>query len=60
MWQTTPRASTMLTPGIGEILNLYFTTAYDTVGTYKFTFELRVPPDSWLPIPRSNQKGVAP
>jgi len=48
---------TTLTPGIGEILNLYFTTAYDTVGTYKFTFELRVPPDSWLPIPQVKSKG---
>jgi hypothetical protein len=47
----------MLTPGIGEILNLYFTTAYTTVGTYKFTFELRVPPDSWLPIPQVKSKG---
>jgi hypothetical protein len=43
--------------GEGQIFNLYFSTAYDTVGTYRFTFELRVPPDSWLPIPQIKSKG---
>jgi hypothetical protein len=47
----------ILDPGEGQILNLYFNTAYDTVGTYRFTFELRVPPDSWLPIPQIKSKG---
>jgi hypothetical protein len=47
----------ILPTGLGQILNLYFNTAYDTVGTYKFTFELSVPPNSWLPIPQVKSKG---
>jgi len=43
--------------GVDQIFNIWFTTAWDTVGTYKFTFQLAVPPDSWLPIPQVKSKG---
>jgi hypothetical protein len=47
----------ILPAGLGQVLSLYFNTAYDTVGTYKFTFEMGVPPNSWLPIPQVKSKG---
>ena len=46
-----------LGPGIGQILPLWFSSAWDSHGTYKFTFELAVPPESWLPIPQVKTKG---
>ena len=47
----------ILSPGLGEFITFYFNTGYSTVGTYRFTFEFRVPPDSWLPIPQIKSKG---
>jgi hypothetical protein len=46
-----------LDPGTDQILPLWFNTAWDSHGTYKFTFQLTVPPDSWLPIPQVKSKG---
>jgi hypothetical protein len=46
-----------LASGVDQILGLWFSTSWDTVGTYRFTFQLAVPPDSWLPIPQVKSKG---
>ena len=46
-----------LASGVDQTLTLWFTTSWDTVGTYRFGFQLAVPPDSWLPIPQVKSKG---
>jgi len=33
--------------GVDQIFNVWFWTSYSTVGTYRFTFELKVPPNKW-------------
>ena len=56
MWADYASGEYVLPAGEGEFSHLYFNTAYDTVGTYRFTFEFRVPPNSWLPIPQIKSK----
>ena len=46
-----------LPSGMDQLLNLWFNTSSSTVGNYRFTFQLAVPPDSWLPIPQVKSKG---
>jgi hypothetical protein len=43
--------------GVDQIFNIWFWTSWNTVGNYRFTFQLAVPPDSWLPIPQVKSKG---
>jgi hypothetical protein len=47
----------VLPSGVDQILNLWFNTGWNTVGNYRFTFQLAVPADSWLPIPQVKSKG---
>ncbi len=42
--------------GEDKIFNLWFWTVSTTVGTYKFTFEFKVPPNSWN-MPQVASKG---
>jgi hypothetical protein len=46
-----------LYPGVDQIYPIDFQTASYSHGTYKFVFEMAVPPEAWLPIPQVKTKG---
>lgn len=45
-----------LATGEDQVFSLWFWTSYSTKGLYKFTFELKVPPNSWK-MPQVSSKG---